>query len=58
MRFGFQSPSSTSVLPPRTMYLPPYFSTVAAGELLVFFVPNGIDDVDFNDDVGRHCSNS
>src|SRR5215475_9722722 len=34
MRFGFQSPSSTSVLPPRTMYFPPYFSTVAPANFL------------------------
>src|SRR5438132_7479382 len=34
MRFGFQSPSSTSVLPPRTMYFPPYFATVGPASLL------------------------
>src|SRR6266446_2890369 len=34
MRFGFQSPSSTSVLPPRTMYFPPYFATVVPARFL------------------------
>src|SRR5437773_8319330 len=34
MRFGFQSPSSVSVGPPRIMYLPPYFSTVAPASFL------------------------
>src|SRR5437870_13848858 len=34
MRFGSQSPSSTLVAPPRTMYLPPYFSTVAPASFL------------------------
>src|SRR5207249_12065005 len=28
-RFGFQSPSSTSVLPPRTTYFQPHYSTTA-----------------------------
>src|SRR4030095_8182373 len=41
MRFGFHSPSSTSVFPPRTMYLPPYFSTVAAASFLYSSYPTG-----------------
>ena len=41
MRFGSQSPSSTSVAPPRTMYLPPYFSTVAPASFLYSSYPAG-----------------
>src|SRR4029077_18960743 len=41
MRFGFQSPSNTCVLPPRTMYLPPYFSTVAPASFLYSSYPIG-----------------
>src|SRR6184192_3251143 len=41
IRFGFQSPSNTSVLPPRTMYLPPYFSTVAPASFLYTSYPTG-----------------
>ena len=54
IRFGFQSPSSTSVRPPRTMYLPPFYGRT--GKLLVLFVTSRIEDIDFNNHVGGHGS--
>ena len=38
------------------MYFPPYFSYGSAGELFIFFVADGIEDFDLDDDVSRHNS--
>ena len=57
IRFGFQSPSSTSVLPPRTMYLAAVLFYGRTGEVLVLFVTGRIENIDFNNHVSRHRRN-